>query len=55
MDYLVRILDDEGTPVDWQELMDYEVDRMRAEGQIEGKHFTLEKYEDFIKSQKENG
>jgi hypothetical protein len=48
MDWLVRILDDEGTVEDRQELMDYEVDWLREDGLIEGKHFTLQKMEEFL-------
>ena len=46
MDWLVRILDDEGSVVDRQECMDHEVEWFREDGLIEGKHFTLEKIEE---------
>ena len=49
MDWLVRILDDEGNAIDWQECTDSDVDWMRENGQIEGKHFTLEKYDSYVR------
>ena len=46
MDYLVRILDDKGSSIEFYECMEHDVDWLREDGQIEGKHFTLEKIEE---------